>query len=99
MSFLIADTIYLGFKSCFYISKYIGIAGYNLIAYPVGGDLIPFFPPSENQKLIEEIRDLKTELIEIKNNMKYKPNYNENLEYILIEEIDNHNDPKLITFN
>ena len=96
-SLLFADLAYMGIKGCFYISKFVGIAGYNVVAYVGGYDRIDFFPPSKEQLLLMEVKNLKNELSEIKTLMKGEICVRQTPEYIYIDEQLPNN--KKITFD
>lgn len=70
MSSLVNEFSYYGLKGCFFLGKMIGIASYNSVAYIGGFKPMLYFPPSKEDILIEEIKNLKKELIEIKTNIK-----------------------------
>jgi len=86
MSLLLIDLTYLGIKTISSVSKYIGIATYNLLALAGGYQTIYFFPKSENQLLIEEIRGLKKEISSLRGLVTYQ---HPELDYIAVEEMVN----------
>ena len=87
------DLTYLGVKTIVSLSRYIGVATYNIFAIASGGETIYFFPKSDTQLLIEEIKDLKKELGSLKKVISYQ---HPEIDYIAVEEInDNDQLPKI----
>lgn len=84
MSLLILDLTYLGVKTITSLSRYIGIATYNIYALASGSESIYFFPKSDTQLLIDEIINLKNEVNSIKNIISYQ---HPEIDYISVEEI------------
>lgn len=85
MSLLLIDLTYLGVKTIISISRYIGVATYNIVAIASGNDTIYFFPKTDTQLLIEEIKDLKKELRDLKCIISYQ---HPDIDYIAVEEIN-----------
>lgn len=88
MHMLMSDIIYLGLKSSYYITKYVSILSYNTVAYIKGYELIELFPKSDTRLLLEEVKNLKRELIEVK---RFIINNKSQYEYISIEDVTNEN--------
>ena len=70
MSTLVNELSYYGVKGCFFMGKILGIASYNTVAYMGGFQAMLYFPPTKEDILIDEIKKLKQELVEIKTNIK-----------------------------
>lgn len=87
MSLLLIDLGYLGIKTCYYVSKYIGITTFNIIAIVSGSETLSYFSKSKEDLLIEEVKNLRSEIIVIKELLGSKNG--EPIEYIYIDEIDN----------
>ena len=91
---VIIDLLYLGAKTCFYVTKFVGIAGYNTIAHFNGYEKLEYFPKSKEQLLLEEVKELKNELKEIRLSFQNRDHgFNE----VIIEEILPNNETRLLT--
>ncbi len=86
MSLLLVDLGYLGIKTCFYVSKYIGVTTFNLIAYMSGSPTLSYFTKTREDILIEEVKNLRGELVIIKELIGKRPQ--EQIEYIYIDEVE-----------
>ena len=92
MSLILVDLGYLGIKTCFYVSKYIGITTFNIVAYMSGSPTLEYFSKTKEDILIDEVKNLKSELIVIKELMGTRPQ--DTIEYIYIDEIEDDEDDK-----
>ena len=87
MSLFVSDVIYLGIKSCLFATRIVGIASYNTIAYFNGYEMMDFFPKTNEQLLLEEVRDLKKQLASLKTVNIHLVSQPLDYQEIIIEEI------------
>ena len=85
MSLIFYDLTYLGIKGVFYLGKFVGISSYNIIAYIGGYNRIQYFPPTNEELLLIEVKNLKEELINIKKNIQINQ-YHNKLIYEIVDK-------------
>ena len=83
-SLLLIDLTYLGVKTVISLSKYIGVATYNIVALVSGNETMYFFPKTDTQLLIDEIKDLKKDLRDLRYLVSYQ---HPEIDYIAVEEL------------
>ena len=88
MSLFVSDIVYLGIKSCIFVTRIVGISSYNTIAYFNGYEMMEFFPKTTEQLLLEEVRNLKKELKSLKNENIHIRSQPLDYQEIVIEEIE-----------